>query len=235
MTLLTNSIPEFARIVGTSVQRVLHDLREHHANEDPSRRKSVKSMFQKAIYTRLMHAKMPIGEDRFHIRLARWQLPGIPLRVARRALRQLNDLRGLVPPRISAAILSTAWNRWCTSRRFQVRCGRDCTLGCGADEDSTEHYSRCVIMHNFATEFLRLSFCRARGLEVFTFCYDGWSSQKEMIKAGILIYATYRVTETLRKENAVHDAATVSHMLQQASREAVKGHVGCMRILDDPR
>ena len=56
-----------------------------------------------------------------------------------------------------------------------------------------------------------------------------------MIKAGILIYSVYRVTETLRKDPSYPTAEMLTQMLQQASREAVKGHGGCLRILDDPR
>ena len=232
---LTSSIAEFLQLTGISVQSVLRDLRAQQAAEEPSVRGTIKSRFQKEVYLRLMHAKRPIGEDRFRKRLARWDLPGVPLHVARRSLRQLNEVSTMVPPRISAAILSTAWNRWCTSRRFQNATERNCLLGCVGAEDSIEHYSRCAVVHNFASTFLRMSFSRARGLEIFTFCYDSWSCRKEMIKAGILIYAVYRTTETLRKDTSCPTVEMMTQMLQQSSREAVRGHGGCMRILDDPR
>ena len=132
-------------------------------------------------------------------------------------------------------MLSTAWNRWCTDRRFQRTPQRGCVLGCGACEDSIEHYSRCGLVHTFAGKFLRLDFARARGLELFTFAFDGWSGDREKVKASILIYAVYRVSETLRRDGAVLAEETIDLMLQQACREAVKGHSAAMRILDNPR
>lgn len=182
-----------------------------------------------------MTARRPIAEDRYRQRLARWQLPGVPLHVARRALQLLSDLSRFEPPRISAAVLSTAWNRWCTDRRFQRRDQRGCFLDCGATEDSIEHYSRCRLVHTFARKFLLLDFPRASGLELFTFAFAGWSTEKDNLKAAILVYAVYRVTETLRRDEGAYLEEAVEHMLQQACREGVRGHSGAMRILDDPR
>ena len=140
-----------------------------------------------------------------------------------------------MPPRISAAVLSTAWNRWCTDRRFQRPHQRGCCLGCGGTEDSIEHYSRCHLVHTFAGKFLCLDFPRARGLELFTFAFDGWATQKDRVKAGILIYVVFRVTETIRRDERVVTDEIVEHMLQQACREAVKRHSGATRIVDRPR
>ena len=56
-----------------------------------------------------------------------------------------------------------------------------------------------------------------------------------MIKAGSLMYSVYRVTETLRNDPSCPTAEMMIQMLQQASREAVRGHGGSIRILDDPR
>ena len=232
---LSESINDFATATGTTVRRVLQELRTRHTTGGTTHLKAVKKEFQKAIYSRLMMARQPIGEDRYRQRLARWQLPGVPLRVARRALRQLKDLNRFVPPRISAAVLSTAWNRWCTDRRFQRPQERGCRLGCGAIEDSIEHYSRCRFVHSFASTFLCLDFPRARGLELFAFAFDSWSAEKDKVKASILIYAVYRVTETIRHDEGAFPEEVVVHMLQQACREAVKGHSGAMRILDNPR
>ena len=58
---------------------------------------------------------------------------------------------------------------------------------------------------------------------------------RDKVKANILIYAVYRVSETIRRGDVVLSEETVDLMLQQACREAVKGHFAAMRILDNPR
>ena len=74
------------------MQTVLRELRARHTAEELSVRTTIKSKFQKDVYLRLMNAKKPIGEDRVRQRFARWELPGAPLLVARRSLRQLNEI-----------------------------------------------------------------------------------------------------------------------------------------------
>ena len=86
---LSESINEFASATGTTVRRVYQELCAWHTSDGTTNLKTVKKGFQKALYSRLMIARQPIGEDRYRQRLARWQLPGVPLHVARRALRQL--------------------------------------------------------------------------------------------------------------------------------------------------
>ena len=186
---------------------------------------------------------MPCGTLR--LRVSRWRriecasgwpagiFPGLPLRVARRTLRHLHRLKSLAPPRLSAAVLSTAWNRWCTERRF----GRHgpCVLQCGVQqgEDSVEHYALCPIVRGFAASFLRLDFPGARGLEVLTLSAPELDCDVTLVRAAILAYATWRHTEATRRAGSVprphrfHD-----HGLQQAAREAVKGHPRASGVLD---
>ena len=50
----------------------------------------------------------------------------------------------LIPPRVSAARIRTAFNGWVTARRFQGRVS--CCLDCGGD-DSIEHDALCATFH----------------------------------------------------------------------------------------
>ena len=162
-------------------------------------------------------------------RLHRWNLPGLPLRTSRRALRRLAALRARCPPRVAAAALSTLWNRWCTARRFQ-RVG-NCVLGCGGREDSIEHYARCSRTRAFAASFLRPGFAAGEGPEMLMLTHGRLEDPDALVRAGVLVYAVYRTTERLRRAGGDGEQA-VRQALQQAAREAVRGHPSATRLLD---
>ena len=119
----------------------------------------VRRSFQRTAYHRILRTTAPDPEERMRRKLARWQLEGPAGVITRRVLANLRRLKALVAPRVSAACLSTLWNRWTTARRFQQRaaaCNR-CVLGCGGTaEDSIEHYARCATMRAAARGMLRL-------------------------------------------------------------------------------
>ena len=164
-------------------------------------------------------------------RIVRWRLPGPLLRVARRILRHLAALRDEAPPRLAAAALSTVWNRWCTERRFQ-RVG-PCVLGCAGQEDSVEHYARCPIVREFGTQFVRLRIPAQHGIEYFTFAHSVLGDVSVLVRTAIIVYSARRVTEQIRRQDPAAPQV-VQDMLQQAAREAVRGHSRAMRLLDGP-
>ncbi len=105
------------------------------------KRKKVQKIVRKAPTEKEAHQ----AESRIRHKLSRWRLPGMPRANAVRMQRNLQRLGGLVPPRVCAAVFGTAWNRWCTRRRFQQRASSSniCKFGCSLRfEDSLEHYSR---------------------------------------------------------------------------------------------
>ena len=66
------------------------------------------------------------------------------------ALQLLEKIHGEVPPRVSAAVLSTMLNRWITEEQMPnqrkiegTRCS-GCILGCEDGKDSIAHYSVCL-------------------------------------------------------------------------------------------
>ena len=74
---------------------------------------------------------------------------------AQQALVVAARLRGLVPPRVVAAVIRTWYDGWLSQRRFQSR-GSCCLFGCGHGEDSVQHYMRCRVLHAFAAGGIRL-------------------------------------------------------------------------------
>ena len=135
-----------------------------------------------------------------------------------------------MPPRVSAAALSTLWNRWCTARRFQRVAA--CVLGCADQEDSIEHHVNCPHVRKFAASFLGLAIAGAQGMEFFMLADAALDDETVLTKDGILIYAVFRVTESLRRQRA-GDNGELQHMLQQTARNTVRGHLRTARVLDN--
>ena len=162
-------------------------------------------------------------------RIVRWNLCGPELRMGRRAVNRLAQLRRLVPPRVSAAVLSTLWNRWCTARRFQRQ--GVCVLGCKCAEDSIEHYASCPMIRCFGWTFLRLHWLPQEGLLHLLVLHGALSDDSSLCRAAILTYAAWRTTETLRRA-AVPQHNDARRMLEQYAREAVRGHPSAAAMLD---
>ena len=103
----------------------------------------------------------------------------------------------LTPPRVQAAVFSTRWNRWTTSRRFQKE---QCCLLCARhdSEDSIEHYSCCSVVRNVLTRYLRLDHARFACLHSFLLIHADINSKECLVKIALLIYAVYSVTNALR-------------------------------------
>ena len=154
-----------------------------------------------------------------------------PRLVADRFLRRIARLAGLVPPRVVAATFSTAWNRWCTARRFQKRdnaCNH-CCLGCGGTaEDSIEHYSRCRAVREFHTSFLNV---HAEWLLPLWLGVSRGQEDDDMLACGAIgAFAVYTVTNAAGF-GTYHSTAEAKHALRQAAKEAVIGHAKASRIL----
>ena len=143
------------------------------------------------------------------------------------------------PPRVTAAVLSTGWNRWCTARRVQKRGSvlNICQLGCPGDaEDSLEHYARCPIVRD--CHRIVLSIQEAWLLP----CWLGTEGSNPgvcPIRAVVGAYATYRVTNMARSFGCISAEAT-RRAFRLAVTDATAGHGktmatmrGKLRGLDD--
>ena len=232
--IVERGLGDFQRITRFPVRRLLQGMAVPRAGESSADAAArARKSCQRAAAQWLMQARRPIAEDRMRDRIERWRLPGPPLRVARRILRLYDRLRCLGPPRLGAAALSTAWNRWCTERRF----GRQgpCVLGCQAvgAEDSIEHYSACSVVRRFAAHFLRLVFPGSRGVAVITLAAPEVGDDTALVRAAVLAYAVWRHTEATRRSGLQGYAASFHEQaLQQAARQAVRGHSRAAKILD---
>ena len=169
----------------------------------------------------------------FRIRgkLQRWELPGLPRVIADRFERNLARLRYLVPPRVVAAVFSTAWNRWCTARRFQQRhrIWNFCKLGCGGSaEDSIEHYARCHIARQFHGNMLRIR--DSWLLPWWIGVQDSHAEDSCLILGSLGAYAMYRTINAPRARGGVSREEAIP-ALRQALHEAASGHAKAERAL----
>ena len=226
---------EFESSCRISVSNFISGLRALRGRETVEQAElRVRRTIQKELTARLLRARRPLAEDRMRERLERWRLPGLPLRVARRVLRRLEVLRRIAPPRLGAAVFSTAWNRWCTAHRlFQRR--EACVLGCGGPDagDTLEHYSACRVVRKFASSFLNLNYAGVRGLEVFVLAAPELEVEGLLVRCAILAYAVWRHTETTRRSGGRANTEQFHlQALQQAAREGVRGHARARAVLD---
>ena len=122
--------------------------------------KNFEKRFQAQVYSELLKPDAPPPAERWmRLHLARWRLGGGQAATERTVLRNLEELRVLVPPRVSEAVLSTMWHRWTTARRYQdLGAARYVRVqSCEGDaEDSIEHYWACPVMRRTATALLRI-------------------------------------------------------------------------------
>ena len=192
----------------------------------------VQKQFQRKVSQTLEHSESPSPIDRVRVRLERWQLGPNRRLTAERFLYHLEALRALTPPRVSAAVFSTGWNRWCTARRHQRRhhAVNRCLLGCGGmAEDSVEHYSRCAAVRTFHDSTLRIR---------EDWLLPGWlGTQATAIDPvtrtlwAVGAYAVYRTTNAARQRGHLSHGQAVA-ALKQAAKEGVLGHTKACLALD---
>ena len=111
-----------------------------------------------------------------------------------------------------------------------------CVLACGAQwgGDEAEHYPECPVVRAFAARFLRLQYPACRWRDVWLAVAPELDDDVALTRVGILVYATWRTTESIRRSPVplADRPATVQRMLEQAAREAVRGHPRSSRVLD---
>ena len=159
-----------------------------------------------------------------------------PRWAATRALNRLNYLHKHASPRVSAAVLSTLWNRWTTARRFQFF--TPCCLGCSdTAADSIEHYAHCPLARRAAETELRLQLREwPHALSDFMLitlptCSDPRVTQgRILLRMALLVAAVYRVTNTARRRRPSTTQEAHS-MMRQALLESVKNHPGAAQEL----
>ncbi len=182
----------------------------------------VQKDFQKAVTQQLRQNTTYDAENRIRQNLRRFGQ--LDRRQAANALRRLRVLGQTVSPRVWAATHGCLWNRWATARRRQ-HTGSKCMLGCEGGEDSIEHYTRCSVVHLFASSRMQLRLRFARPLEYWILTTpDDEESIHPMWweKMALVLYAVLRTTNAARLRGGVR-RETAERALWQAAIEGAKG------------
>ena len=219
------------QVAGLSIE----DLKEKAAgprdDDDPphARRKLMKKHFQKTIRKELDKKFEVNPVSRMRFKLDRWNLPGFPGITAVRYLRALDSLKKLLPPRVAAASLRTAWNGWCTSRRFQG--SGPCVFGCGSfsQEDSLEHYSGCRACVTFLRGRLNYQGPIDRGHLLVLGVNISFPEREDLMRLALWCYVLYRTFNKLRcADYRSHRCSDLGGMMEQYLREAIAGDDGAI-------
>ena len=210
---------------GISGQDVLQDLtaqlRGSHTEAEAERR--ARKKLQKAICKKIQEAESYQTHYRVRHKLERWRLPGLPRQTADRYEKHMLQVSRTAPPRVTAAVISTAWNRWCTARRFQARDSpaNICQLGCGGDaEDSIEHYCRCSVITECHKAMLGIQPQWLLPLWIGT--HDKCKNEDVRIRGAVGAYAAYKTTNMARHMGGITSEAA-KRAFHQAVSDATAG------------
>ena len=165
-------------------------------------------------------------------KLERWEVGLWDRTKLEKALKVLKRLKGLVPPRVTAAVVRTWRNGWCARRRFQLKHDNRCIFGCEEEEDSVEHYSCCKQVECWA------------GMELWCEAYDSAIVRRrsflllgsELISDDSLIIGALRIAAVYRVHNSVRhsgcrSAQRARNALSQAIKEVAMGSNRCARLV----
>ena len=197
----------------------------------PARAKRVRKHFQKTVRKALDSKIQVKAGSRMRWKLDRWNLCGFPGITAERYLRALEVVKAWLPPRVGAASLRTAWNGWCTRRRFQQY--GPCLFSCGSflQEDSIEHYACCRTCVSFLRKRLHFQGPIDRGHLVVLGTNHRGQSQEDIMRLGLWVYVLYRTFNYLRKSQQHLGQTDMGGLLEQFLRDAISGHDGASRFV----
>ena len=196
------------------------------------RNKKARGALQKTIRKELHKTLSVDPVSRMRCRLDRWNLAGFPGETAARFLRFTEVVRRHLPPRMGAAVLRTAWNGWCTSRRFQ-QSGK-CIFNCQAfvQEDSIEHYAGCSICVNFLRHKLHYRGPISRGHLIVLGANSGPQTDEDVCRLAMWNYSLYKAFNSLRHSRGQgRDAHDMSELLNGFLREGVGKEGAGLRLL----
>jgi hypothetical protein len=200
-------------------------------DRDP-RNKMARKCFQKTIRRELVK-KLEVNKvARMRFKLERCNLSGFPGLTASRFLCALEVVKANLPPKVGAAVLRTAWNGWCTSRRFQQH-GK-CVFGCQSliQEDSIEHYSGCAVGLFFLRQKLRFRDKVDRGHLIVLGANSGNQSDETWCKLALWSFVMYKAFNHLRHRRCRDlSADEVIGLMGQYLGDGVAGHEGASRFL----
>jgi len=197
------------------------------------RDKKARRALQKTIRSELHKTLTVDPVSRMRFRLDRWNLDGLPGETSTRFLRFIEVVKHHLPPRIVAAVLRTAWNGWCTSRRFQ-HSGK-CIFACQAfaQEDSIEHYAGCSICVNFLRGKLHYRGPINRGHLIVLGANSGSQTDEDICRLALWNYSIYKTFNSLRCNHGGSRSATAMiELLNGCLREGVGNDETGIRLID---
>ena len=171
-------------------------------------------------------------------RLDRWQLPTLPGHRPVAWSHTLSLSAPLLPPRVQACQIRTAWNGWCTARRYQQN--RGCLFNCSRGEDSIEHYAFCSEFHSLCRRHLGLTkppaeFCLGDFLGTLPYvnslpshCRSATATADAAALRAIGVYALFKVHNAWRYGLPSDDCPAA---LRGYIRAAVVGHTRSQRLV----
>jgi len=153
-------------------------------------------------------------------------LPEVPARDARHDAAQGSR----------AAVISTAWNRWATERRFQRRAGTGnrCVFNCGAGaEDTIEHYRYCKVVREAHWRHLRVRPDDSGSLLPAWILGRGGGDKLGRARAAMGTYATYRLYNAQKhgRHTRFTEKEDIVDAFGQFVREGALRHPACERAL----
>jgi hypothetical protein len=129
--------------------------------------------------------------------------------------------------------LRTAWNGWCTSRRFQ-QSGK-CIFNCQAfaQEDSIEHYAGCSICVAFLRSKLHYRGPINRGHLIVLGANSGSQTDEDICRLALWSYSLYKTFNSLRHSRGRSgDAQAMIELLNAFLREGVGREGAGLRLLE---
>ncbi len=190
---------------------------------------------QPAVRQRIHERGRAAPEGRLRKKLEKWTLPLFPRLRAQRALGVAARLRGLVPPRVVAAVIRTWYDGWCSQRRFQAR-GSCCLFGRGHGEDSVQHYIWCRVLYAFATSGMRRPArdgVAQQPLALMLLEPAADLPDESFNRRALLVAAVHQLNCTHRRRCApLGTPLEVPRALEQAVKTAARGHQRATSCLD---
>ena len=226
------------RSKGIDPARVYQDLRARTEDEAPEEAEGRRQRARRGLQRRLMtlwRAKTgPEMHFRIRHKLARWDIEGRPRQVAEKFSKHILHCRSCTPPRVRAALWNTAWNRWPTACRFQLRgtASSRCVFGCSPTaEDSIEHYSYCKVIREAHWRHLAIAPNMHGSLLPAWLLAEGAATKEVASRMALGVYATYRSFCTQRHSQTARREDLVD-MFGQYVREGAMNHPGAEAALN---
>ena len=159
-------------------------------------------------------------------RLDYWAIDLLQGRRVDRWINGIAAIKSLLPPRVLAVGIRTAFNGWTTRRRFQ-QTGR-CVLNCGAGIDAIEHYAHCRVYHRLVFQLLHLPRPEP-SMALASFLGLASEPPKQAALRALARYALYRTMNGSRHGAFRH--ADAGDAFRGHLRDATAGHPAAMRLV----